>query len=367
MTATVRPIVPADVDVVVGLSVRAWAPVFESFRTVMGEQVFRSVYPDWPVSQAEAVAVSCRAEAADVFVAQVQGRPVGYVAVVFHHEGAAACGEIDMLAVDPDHANAGIGSTLTAFAVEHVRACGAVLAVVSTGGDPGHAAARRTYEKAGSTALPTARYYRSLRPARDDGGPSNPSAVPPGPGEVAGDGSGTANDVRAGITEAAHRGTELTTLLGLLQRQQDLVAWKLQDASEEVLRSTTTPSGASLHGLVRHLTNVERSWLRDVFAGQDGLTYDWTEDDPDGEWQVPPGQTMTDLLADYRTESRRCDDVIRSSTSLDAVSGTRDMSLRWILLHLVEETARHLGHVDLLREQADGSTGEEPAPGSDPG
>ena len=48
------------------------------------------------------------------------------------------------------------------------------------------------------------------------------------------------------------------------------------------------------------------------------------------------------------------------AASLDAVSAQRDMSLRWILLHLVEETARHLGHIDLLREQADGSTGEEP-------
>ncbi len=114
------------------------------------------------------------------------------------------------------------------------------------------------------------------------------------------------------------------------------------------------------HGLVRHLANVERSWLRDVFAGQKGLVFDWTEQDPDAEWRVPAGSTRADLLGDYAAESRRCDAVVMGAASLDAVSAHRDMSLRLILLHLVEETARHLGHIDLLRERADDSTGGEP-------
>lgn len=74
-----------------------------------------------------------------------------------------------------------------------------------------------------------------------------------------------------GIAEAAHHGDERTTLLGVLQRQRDLVAWKLEDAPDHVLTSVATPSGMGLHGLVRHLTNVERSWLRDVFVGQHDL------------------------------------------------------------------------------------------------
>jgi NAD(P)-dependent dehydrogenase (short-subunit alcohol dehydrogenase family) len=69
---------------------------------------------------------------------------------------------------------------------------------------------------------------------------------------------------------------------------------------------------------------------------------------------------MADLLGVYAAESRRCDAVVMGAASLDAVSALRDMSLRWILLRLVEETARHLGHIDLLREWADGNTGEEP-------
>jgi hypothetical protein len=174
------------------------------------------------------------------------------------------------------------------------------------------------------------------------------------------DGSGTANGMRFGITEAAHHGDERTALLGVLQRQRDLVAWKLRGVPDEILSVATTPTGMSLSGLVRHLTNVERSWLRDVFADQQGLEYDWTEQDPEAEWRVPAGTKMPDLLTDYAAESRQCDAVVTAAPSLDDVSVQRDISLRWILLHLIEETARHLGHIDVLREQVDGSTGEEP-------
>jgi hypothetical protein len=178
------------------------------------------------------------------------------------------------------------------------------------------------------------------------------------------DGSGTANGMRLGITEAAHHGDERTALLGFLQRQRDLVCWKLRGGRDEVLAAVATPTGLSLPGVVRHLTNVERSWLRDVFAGQHGLAYDWTDQDPEAEWRVPAGTRMADLLAGYVEESRQCDAVVAAARSLDAVSARRNLSLRWILLHLIEETARHLGHIDVLREQADGSNGEEPGQGT---
>lgn len=174
-----------------------------------------------------------------------------------------------------------------------------------------------------------------------------------------GDGSGIENGDRHGVTEPAHRGEEATALLGFLRRQRELVAWKVAGASETALRSVSTPSGLTAPGVVRHLTNVERSWVRDVFAGQDGLVFDWTDDDPDGELHVPDGVRMEQLLAEYAAEAARCD-VVVAAHDLDDVSARRGFSLRWVLLHLLEETARHLGHLDLLRELADGSTGEEP-------
>ncbi|SDT25256.1 DinB family protein [Microlunatus soli] len=174
------------------------------------------------------------------------------------------------------------------------------------------------------------------------------------------DGNGSTNGSRRGITEAAHRGDERTALLGYLQRQRDLVIWKVSDGEDDVLRRAETPTGLTIHGVVRHLTNVERSWLREVFAGQSDLEYDWTDEDPDGELHVPADVSITELTGDYAAESARCDEVV-ASASLDDRSASRDSSLRWILLHLIEETSRHLGHLDLLREQADGRTGEEPA------
>ena len=75
---------------------------------------------------------------------------------------------------------------------------------------------------------------------------------------------------------------------------------------------------------------------------------------------MPADTTMTELLASYAEQSRRCNTVVAATPSLDVTSASRDMSLRWILLHLGEETTRHPGPIDLLREQADGSTGEEP-------
>lgn len=172
--------------------------------------------------------------------------------------------------------------------------------------------------------------------------------------------TGSRNVVRAGITRAAHLGDERTTLTGALQRLRDLVAWKVRGAPDAVLRSARTASGLTIPGVVRHLENVERSWFRDRFAGEAGLAYDWSDADPDGEFHPPDEVPVADLLAAYAAEQERCDAAIAAARSLDAVSASGGPSLRWILIHMIQETARHLGQLDLLREQADGTTGEEP-------
>lgn len=162
-----------------------------------------------------------------------------------------------------------------------------------------------------------------------------------------------------GVTDPAAQVGEREVLLAFLQRQRDLVAWKLTGVDDAALRAQSTPSGLTAHGVVRHLENVERSWLREVFAGQEGLTFDWSDEEPDGEFRVPADVPVEQLLRSYLQECRRCDEVV-AAADLDQVSATRGASLRWVLLHLVEETARHVGHLDLLREQADGATGEDP-------
>jgi hypothetical protein len=175
------------------------------------------------------------------------------------------------------------------------------------------------------------------------------------------DGSATATATgrRRGITEPGHLAAEREALVGFLQRQRDLVAWKVAGADDAALRAVATPTGLTAHGIVRHLENVERHWLRGVVAGEEDLAFDWTDEDPDGELHVPAGLPMVALLAAYADEARRCDAVV-AATPLDGVSATGGYRLRWVLLHLVEETSRHLGHLDLLRELADGAVGEEP-------
>ncbi|MFJ5898014.1 GNAT family N-acetyltransferase [Streptomyces sp. NPDC093064] len=160
MTINVRPLSTDDIGTVVGLSLRAWQPVFESFRKILGVEIFERVYPDWAAGQARAVESVCRAEGTRVWVADYDARPVGFVATVIH--AGPVRGEIDMVAVDPDHQGRGTGGLLVSFAVERLAEAGVPVVEIGTGGDPGHAPARRVYEKAGFTQLPLVRYYKAL-------------------------------------------------------------------------------------------------------------------------------------------------------------------------------------------------------------
>jgi GNAT superfamily N-acetyltransferase len=160
MDTRIEPYEAEHLDAVVRLSLRAWAPVFESFRQVLDPEVYQAFFPDWRVHQQEAVEGVCAAEDTPVWVALDAGAPVGFVAVKLHQENSM--GEIYMVAVDPDAQGHGIGSALTAFALGWMKEAGMSVAMVETGGDPGHAPARHTYEKAGFRLLPVARYFKKL-------------------------------------------------------------------------------------------------------------------------------------------------------------------------------------------------------------
>ena len=157
----IREFREGDLETVVEFSLRAWAPVFAAVRDVLGDDIFLRLHPDWKANQAEAVRSSCTSDERDVFVAVDSGRPVGFVAVALNafHE---RMGVIDIIGVDPDYQRRGISSRLTEFATEHMRSHGMDIAVVETGGDPGHSPARATYASTGFTLLPIARYFELL-------------------------------------------------------------------------------------------------------------------------------------------------------------------------------------------------------------
>jgi GNAT superfamily N-acetyltransferase len=150
-----------DLEAIVELSVRAWQPVYESLRKVLGDPIFFRLHPDWRVVQADAVTSSCTSDEHDVFVAVADGRLVGFSAVALNafHE---RMGVIDIIAVDPDYQRRGIATRLMDRSIDHMREHGMDIAAVGTGGDPGHAPARAAYEAYGFTLLPGARYLKLI-------------------------------------------------------------------------------------------------------------------------------------------------------------------------------------------------------------
>ena len=153
----VRDFRPGDVDAIVGLSLRAWAPVFASLERALGG-LFARMHPDWRVDQERAVREACATEGMRVWVAETDGAVVGFAAARL--DRAASLGELYMIAVDPAHQRCGAASLLTEQVLTWIRENGIGMAMVETGGDPGHEPARRAYEKAGFVALPTVRYFR---------------------------------------------------------------------------------------------------------------------------------------------------------------------------------------------------------------
>lgn len=152
---------PRYLDAVVSLSLRAWTPVFDSIQNAMDSEVYQVFYPDnWRVSQQKAVEDVCAAEDTNVWVAIDADLVVGFIAVKLHLTDSM--GEIYMVAVDPNFQGHGIGCNLIQFALDGMKDAGMSIAMVETGGDPGHAPARHTYEKVGFRLWPVARYFKKL-------------------------------------------------------------------------------------------------------------------------------------------------------------------------------------------------------------
>jgi ribosomal protein S18 acetylase RimI-like enzyme len=155
----IRPFVSSDINELVQLTLLAFEPVFVSFERVLGPNIYPILYPDWRQRQKEGVESLSKNEKIDFYVAEMDHRAVGFIAVEMYEDKNA---EVQLLAVHPTYQNRGIGTQLNNFALQKMKEAGAKLAIVATGGDEGHLPARKSYEKAGYTALPLVRYYKDL-------------------------------------------------------------------------------------------------------------------------------------------------------------------------------------------------------------
>ena len=156
----IEPYDDSQLDAIVRLSLQAWEPVFESLENAMDPEVYSEHYPDWRVTQQNAVESVCADVDAHVWVASEGTQTVGFVALKLNKE--ELMGEIYMIAVDPNFQRQGIGTALTNHSLAWFKQAGMTTVMVETGGDPGHAPARHTYESAGFRLLPIARYFKKL-------------------------------------------------------------------------------------------------------------------------------------------------------------------------------------------------------------
>jgi len=154
-------------------------------------------------------------------------------------------------------------------------------------------------------------------------------------------------------------GNEKQSLHVSLDRHRDAVLWKLEGLDDADLRRVMTPSGTNLLGLVKHLASVEYGWFCETF-GRPNHAIPFDPADPEADMRAAPDHTTADILAFYGRARAAADQFIYE-LDLDQ-TGTawfgEAVSLRWVLIHMIEETARHAGHVDIVRELIDGMTGD---------
>jgi uncharacterized damage-inducible protein DinB len=165
--------------------------------------------------------------------------------------------------------------------------------------------------------------------------------------------------------EPPRRAGERATLEGFMDYYRDTVLWKVSGMSDQDLKKVIVPSGWSALGMVKHLAYVERNWFRVRLAGEKDLPVPWSEADPDADFRVEPDETAEQILQFYRDECARSRAIAAGATLEDLASEwpadrppERRPNLRWIYVHMIEETARHAGHLDVVRELIDGATGD---------
>lgn len=156
---------------------------------------------------------------------------------------------------------------------------------------------------------------------------------------------------------------ERTQLTTFLDYARDTAHMKCQGVSQEDARKAPLPGSPlmTLSGLINHLRWVEYYWFEVVFLGGEDEG-PWTDEDPDREMRIAVDFPLEQLLAEYAEQSARYRELVAAhdlgtETKVARRDGRRP-DLRWVLLHLIEETSRHNGHLDVIREIVDGTTGD---------
>ena len=172
-----------------------------------------------------------------------------------------------------------------------------------------------------------------------------------------------------GRPEPPQAADETTMILGFLDYQRATLAWKCSDLAAEGLTAKVGPSSMTLAGLLKHMAYVEAHWFSRWLGGGDRgepwESVDWAADQ-DWEWNSAAHDSPDELRTLWQQAVERSHHIVTEALAEDGLDqpakrqwpdGTAP-SVRWILLHMIEEYARHNGHADLLRESVDGATGE---------
>jgi uncharacterized damage-inducible protein DinB len=153
-------------------------------------------------------------------------------------------------------------------------------------------------------------------------------------------------------------GDEKQVLAGFLDHYRKVLLDICEGLSDEDLRRSFVPSRTSILGMIKHLAYVERGWFQEGIAGRD-VEFPVGDDISELEFRIEPGETTEEVLDFYRAECAESRAILEAA-SLDAIwlhpQRSEDFNVRWIVVHMIEETARHAGHADILRELIDGKT-----------
>ncbi|WP_370948288.1 DinB family protein [Amycolatopsis sp. cg5] len=155
-------------------------------------------------------------------------------------------------------------------------------------------------------------------------------------------------------------GDERAQLTGFLDFLRATVVWKASGLTDEQARQALLPSKVfTIAGIVNHLFLVEEYWFGVILNGEKDRWKEKLDVDPDAEFREALDKPLARIIEDYEKECRRCSEIV-AKLDFDQEVPYRDkrVNVRWVVTHMIEETGRHAGHLDLLRELTDGLTGE---------